>query len=48
MSTFFVVLFALASLGTFALGLRPRWRSARLTSMTVAILAFLMALATAR
>jgi hypothetical protein len=47
MSTFFSILFAVATLATFALGLWPPLRNARITSATVAVLSFLMALATA-
>ncbi len=47
MSTAFTILFALAVAATFACGARKQWRGARMTFMVVALLSFLMALATA-
>jgi hypothetical protein len=48
MSTAFSILFAVATLATFALGLWPSLRNARIAAATVAVLSFLMALVTAR
>ncbi len=48
MSTVFTIVFALACLATFLCGVRKQWTSARLTSAVIAILSFLMALATVK
>ncbi len=48
MSTVFTFVFAFACLATFLCGVREQWRSARLASAVIAVLSFLMALATVR
>jgi len=46
--TAFTVLFALACLTTFAAGAKKEWKTARIVSTVVAILAFFMALVSAQ
>lgn len=44
MSTFFVVLFAIACLAMFVLSWQKEWRTARIVSAAVAIVSFALAL----
>lgn len=44
LSTTLVVIFAFACLGTFVLGMRKEWKTARILAVVIAILSFALAL----